>query len=77
MGESVVSQPWEKVPKESFPNEWYSCETTLMVIEPQKGKPYFLLVMNQIMQEMLTFTWFSSHQSTFHLQSNEFDMKLV
>ena len=77
MGESVVSQPWEKVPKESFPKEWYPYETTLVVIEPKKGKPCFLFSMNQIMQKMLTFTWSSSHESTFHMQSKDYDMELV
>ena len=61
----------------TFPNECYSCETTLVVIEPQKGKPCFLLGMNQLMQTLLTFTWSSSHESTFHMQSKDYDMELV
>lgn len=47
VGESAVSQPWEKLLRQPFPDECYSCETSLVVIEPQKGKPCCLLAMNQ------------------------------
>ena len=61
----------------AFPNGCYSCETTLVVIEPQKGKPCFMLGMNQCMQEPITFTYSSSHESKFHLQIKDYDMELV
>ena len=66
-----------KTTEAAFPDECYSCETTLVVIEPQKGKPCFMFGMNQRMQELLTFTYSSSHESTFHLQIKDYDMELV
>lgn len=47
LGESAVSTPWEKLLRQPFPDEGYSCETSLVVIEPHKGKPCCLLALNQ------------------------------
>lgn len=47
VGESAVSQQWEKLLRQPFPDECYSRETSLVVIEPKKGKPCCLLAMNQ------------------------------
>ncbi|KAH9311806.1 hypothetical protein KI387_026841, partial [Taxus chinensis] len=46
-GESAVSRKCDFFLRQPFPDQCYSCETTLVVIEPKKGKPCYLLAMNQ------------------------------